>query len=448
MSVLRNIQIGASGLSAAQAALSATSHNVVNASTPGYQRRVSQQVTAQPANAPHGQAGRGAVVLGFRRMGSELVMNQQVISEGDFAEASARESSLATLEPVLDETQLTGPQAAVTAFFDALQRATQDPADPALRRSVATSGANVGKAFARTADAMDRTIDGVELEMDNRIERMNQLSRELAQVNKDIVKNDSPGDLLDQRDRLLKEAGQLVGATASIQDNGTANMLVAGHAVVTESNARTISLTNDKQIAVDVGKGQVIVDAGGELGGLKHGFEVAKGLRQTLDEAATATADALNTAHAAGFDRNGAAGQDLFTYSAADPGSTLAFDDVYEADPDLLAFASDPTAEAGDGGNLATLIAVEEQGVVGGETIADALNSMTHRIANEISTARADAEHGERVLDDLDQIQASLAGVDLDEEAANLMLYQTAYQASAKVVQVNDQLMDTLLELV
>ena len=448
MSVLRNIHIGASGLAAANAGLSATSHNVVNASTPGYQRRIAQQSTAPPASVPYGQAGRGVNVLGFRRMGSDLITNQQIQGEGAYAEASARGSSLAPLEPLLDETQLTGPQAAMTEFFDSLQRATQDPADPALRRSVTTAGANVGKAFERTAKAMDLTLDGQELEMDNRVERMNQLSKELAQVNRDILKNDAPGDLLDQRDRLLKEAGSLVGATASLQPNGTANLLVEGHAVVTNTASRTISLTDDKQIAVDAGKGQVLVDAGGELGGIKHGYEVTLALRESLDTTAQAAADAINAAHAAGFDRNGVSGQPLFSYSAADPAGTLSFDDAFEEDPDLLAFASDPTAEAGDGGNLATLIAVEETGVVGGDTIADALNSLTHTIANEIAVARSDAEHGEMVLDDLDQVQSNLAGVDLDEEAANLMLFQTAYQASAKVVQVNDQLMDTLLELV
>ncbi|MCA9571251.1 MAG: flagellar hook-associated protein FlgK [Myxococcales bacterium] len=448
MSVLRNIQIGASGLTAANAALSATSHNVVNSTTPGYQRRSVQQSTSIPTSVGVGMAGRGVSVTGFKRMGSDLVMQQQVAGEGDYARAMATEGGLAPLEPLLDETQVSGPHSALTAFFDSLQQATQDPSDSSNRRVVTARAKNLGRAFRATSEGFDRTLQGQETEMEGKVDRLNAISTKLAAVNRDIIAQDGPADLLDERDRILKEAGSIIGATADLEPDGTANLLVQGHAIVSGANARTVSLTDDMQVAIDAGKGSVVVDADGELGGLVDAWQITTDLRETLSQTAQAFADAMNAAHAGGFDRNGAAGGDLFTYDAADPAGTLRFSETIDADPDLLAFASDATALAGDGGNLPALSAVEDAGLVGGKSAAEALSGLTREVATHVATARADADTAGMVLDDLDQLQANLAGVDLDEEAANLMMFQTAYQASAKVVQVNDQLLNTLMEMV
>ncbi len=447
MSVLRNIHIGASGLTAANAALSAVSHNVVNATTPGFQRRGVQQSTAAPTLGLGLLAGRGVRVEGFRRMGSDLITRQQVLAEGDLAAATARQDALAPLEPVLDETQLAGPHQAVAAFFDALQQATQDPSDSALRRVVVSRAKGVERSMARTAATFDQTLDGQAEALDARVERLNEVARSLAEVNRNIIAQDAPGDLLDERDRLLKEAGALAGATADIQVDGTANLLLGGHAVVSRADARTVSLTDSFRLAVDAGRGDVEVDAGGEIGGWIDARTTTTALRERLSEAARAFADAINQAHASGYDRNGSPGADLFLYDATDPAGSLTVSAAIDADPDRLAFASDPSAHAGDGGNLDALTAVERQPLVGNATVLEALSTLTGDLASELAAARAETEHGARVLDDLDQIQANLAGVDLDEEAANLLLYQTAYQASAKVVQVNDDLIDTLLEM-
>ena len=58
------------------------------------------------------------------------------------------------------------------------------------------------------------------------------------------------------------------------------------------------------------------------------------------------------------------------------------------------------------------------------------------------------ASHAQNTLvDQATQAQQSLSGVNLDEEAANLLRYQQAYQASGKVIQIASALFQTILDL-
>lgn len=447
MSLLNNIKIGASGLNAASAGLSATSQNVVNSTTPGYQRRNVQQTTQVPTRVPSGIAGRGVTVTGFVRQGSELLTRQQIAGEGDFARSATQQRALQPMESLVDETQVSGPHATTTAFFDALQAATQDPSDAGLRRNVASRAKAVGRSIRTTAEGFESALDAQREGLQGGVDRLNGVARKLADVNRAIVAEDAPADLLDERDRLLKEAGSLVGATADIKHDGTANLLLDGHAVVSGPNPRTVSLTADFTLAVDVGSGTVAVSPGGEVGGLLDAATFTEGLQQTLADTAVALADAINSAHAGGFDASGTAGGNLFTYDAADPAGTLSIELAVDQDPGLLAFAGDASAAVGDADNLALMSDIETQALVGTQTVSASLTSLTTDLASEVARATSDADFGATVLSDLDGLQASLAGVDLDEEAANIMLFQTAYQASAKVVQVNDQLLGTLMEM-
>jgi flagellar hook-associated protein 1 FlgK len=448
MSLLHNITIGASGMNAASAALSATSQNVVNASTPGYHRRRVDLSTRDPSRVPAGIAGRGVSVEGFRRQGSDLLTQQQIGGEGALAQSAAKQKALAPLEGLLDETRLSGPHAATTAFFDAMQAATADPSDAGLRRDVVARARTMTRTFRATADGFDQTLEAQRGGLEARVEGLNDVARKLADVNRDIVAQGQPADLLDERDRLLKEAGRLVGATGDLKHDGTANLLVAGHPVVSGENARTVSLTDDFRLAVDVDNGAIEVEAGGEVGGLVEAMDLTTALRSRLNDTAAALADAVNLANGGGFDAGGNPGGAVLTYTAGDPAATFEVLGAVDDDPGLLAFAGDPSAAAGDSANLEALIAVQDQALVGGDTVVDALSSLTTDVASEVARATSDAEHGARVLADLDGLQASLSGVDLDEEAADLLMFQTAYQASAKVITVNDQLIGSLLEIV
>ncbi len=170
-----------------------------------------------------------------------------------------------------------------------------------------------------------------------------------------------------------------------------------------------------------------------------------EGYAEQLDTFAAGFAEAVNDAQALGFDQDGDPGQPLFVFDPSSPAGSLALADGIGGAQ--LAFAGSPAAAAGDGANLATLLDLEDQPLIDGRTPGDALSALTEAVAGEVAAAGTRAERDRLVLSDLDTLSANLHGIDLDEEASKLMSYQTAYQASAKVLTVANELLGTLLEI-
>ncbi|MBP9655311.1 MAG: flagellar hook-associated protein FlgK, partial [Rhodocyclaceae bacterium] len=68
-------------------------------------------------------------------------------------------------------------------------------------------------------------------------------------------------------------------------------------------------------------------------------------------------------------------------------------------------------------------------------------------VGNKTREIQVTATAQESVVKQAEEAQQSLSGVNLDEEAANLLRYQQAYQASGKMIEIADKLFNTLLEL-
>jgi flagellar hook-associated protein 1 FlgK len=235
--------------------------------------------------------------------------------------------------------------------------------------------------------------------------------------------------------------------------DGQATVFIGGHAVVSGSEARTLDIATDSagvdQITLSAGSGTLTVtdDVGGELGGVIQGRETVRDWLADLDDFATTLAATVNAQHAAGFDANGAAGGAVFTLDASAPAASLAIDPALADDPDLLAVASSATAAAGDSGNLESLLALEDGLDYGGGSGGDALSSLESRVGSDTATASADAEVYADQLSDLDTMRDAVSQVDTDEEAVQLITFQTAYRAAARVLAAGDEMLQTLMSI-
>ena len=121
--------------------------------------------------------------------------------------------------------------------------------------------------------------------------------------------------------------------------------------------------------------------------------------------------------------------------------------DVVMEDPSKLAFSSDPT-EPGNNENLLELSDLQDAELIEGNTsIGDAYNSLVVGVATATSAAMADYEASAVIYQSANNNLMSVAGVNLDEEAANLVVFQQAYSANAKVISTADQLFQELLSI-
>jgi len=182
---------------------------------------------------------------------------------------------------------------------------------------------------------------------------------------------------------------------------------------------------------------------GGNLGGaIQVRDQDIPGLMNQLNTLASQFATAINNAQAQGYDLNGNKGQALFTYNAAGPAASLA---LLTTDPNAIAASSDGTP--GSNGNIANLMAVETQPLPSGLNPTDSYATMVAQSGNLAAQAQADVTASTTSLNQLNDQLGSISGVSINEETTNLLNYQNAFSAAARVVSTVDSLTTDVLNM-
>jgi len=456
VSLLSALNTGLSALNSTSTAIEVLSHNVSNVGTEGYSRQSLDLNTASPVNRSGLFLGRGVNMLGVSRTADSLLGRRLIGQTGHDASASTLRDNLAIVESFFDETQGLSVSEHLEQFYDAMGESTADPSDDGLRMATVASASALADAVNYTAAGLQEAVAGFDEAIGGTVETTNNALIELAAVNESIAASGgASGDLLDRRDQLIEQLAGTLGATASIEPDGQATLLVGGQAVVTEGEARTLSTGTDSAgnatVRVSVGGGFVDVTdyVGGEVGGLVESRELTGGYLDRVNEFAVTFADNFNAAHAAGFDSNGNPGEPLFTYDPADPAKSFAVNSDFEDEPGLLAYAGDASAAAGDALNLQALLDLEGAAIFDGGTRSGAafLSALTGDVGRDAAGAAAAADQSAAALNDLGALREAISGVNLDEEAVRLVEVQSAYQAAARVISTTDEMLQTLIQL-
>ena len=115
--------------------------------------------------------------------------------------------------------------------------------------------------------------------------------------------------------------------------------------------------------------------------------------------------------------------------------------------PDALTVTTGSDGSTGSNGNLANLSALAKQAVSNGMTPTDAYRNLVFQVGSSVSDGTTELDASNTMLQQLQQQQASVSGVSLDEEASNLLLYQRAYQAAAQAISAVDQMLQTVINM-
>ncbi len=456
MGVLDSIAIGRRALNAASAGINVTSQNVANATTPGYSRRRVMQQTTDPLLRGGLWIGTGVNVSGINRASDRLLGVRVVAATGAEAHATTVESALSVAQGYFNESSATGLSEAYAAFFTGLSTLTSDPSDPAKRREVVEDARTLASTVSRTAKGLESSIETADGTIGDLVGAVNSDLAQIASLNASIGKqgaNTGPGDLLDQRDELIRGLGETVGATVDLDADGQATVFIGGVAVVMGKESRTLSVADDSSgltqvfVSSDSGRMRITDSMGGQVGGLVSARGTMDDWLGQLDDFATNLATIVNAQHALGFDASGNPGGDVFSLDATAPSTSLDIDPDLDDDPMLFALAGAATADPGDADNLVSLMALESSATYSGRTGATALSSLTSSVGSEVAAATSDAASLGAQLDDLETQRDAISKVDTDEEAIRLIEFQTAYRAAARVISAGDQMLQSLLAI-
>ncbi|HEY3418642.1 MAG TPA: flagellar hook-associated protein FlgK [Armatimonadota bacterium] len=460
MSILNSIESALGGLMAQQKAMEVTGQNVANVNTPGYHRQEAVLVsrpTVQIGGSLLTEAGtgigNGVDATTVRRYQNLFLQRQLLSSEGQTGRWTAMSDSLQQVEQVIAPGQDIDLSSMLDKFFGAWQTLSDNPEEMNNRLTVRTAAVNLTTALNSMASGLSSTQDQISGTLEMRVTTINSLADRMAELNTQIgvAKSEgrAPNDLQDERDQILEQLTTMAGVSNLSNDDTNGIINIGGRALVQGGTAFHVEWdSTGKQLAWETDGAKVNVQSG-EIAGL---YEVRDSIipsyLQQLDNIASAMSSAVNNLHNNTLNPSGAVTMygtpagNFFTGTTAG-GIAVASNILTDAGN----IASTSTAGApGDGSLAKQIFNLHQQPLVGSLTLNQSVESVIGLIGNATSTASTNLKASQALQTQVVNQLQSETGVSLDEEMTNLLIYQRAYDASARVLTIADQMLQTLIE--
>lgn len=566
--------IALSGLNAARAGLTTTSHNIANANTVGYSRQQVIQEARPSQGGDIGYIGQGVDIQSVQRVYSDFLNTQlqQATSDSSFYQAKAQQIAQVD-STVADDSS--GIASALGDFFSAAQKLSSTPSDLPARQNYLSASSTLASRFNSFNSVLEGLRSSTNMRVKDTVTQLNDMSTQIASLNEKIVavsaqtfNGGPPNDLMDQRDKLISQISEQVQVTKVNMDDGSVNLFLGnGQPLVVSNHASAISTEidpNDSQnLLVGIhqtvnGTDRLITFDGNSLGkGALAGYlsfrdtELAQYQNQ-VGLMAARLGQTVNNIQTAGADLNGIAGNDLFTFgsgtflngisrvapnlnnSTSNPtnvtisnvdlskisgvdyeiniiggvpnyreaGSGAAFtpatyvsagnyydiqdstgaslvsfqlDNASPSDGDSftlmpvreaalnmgvgltkpaeIAAASSSSFSVGDNTSIRAVTALQtsrtlfQENGSAGVSISDAFNQLVSNVGNKTRELESASESRKAILDQAAETRDALSGVNMDEEAATLLKYQQAYQASGRVISLAKEMFEQILQI-
>jgi flagellar hook-associated protein 1 FlgK len=325
------LSVAVSGLKAFQRALDTTSHNIANASTPGYSRQTVNMATNPPQTLGTFSVGTGVSVGSIDRSYDAIVTTQLRTSSSGYSRLSSYAEKAEALNNLFSDTT-TGLSASLQKFVNAIQGVANTPNSTAARQVLLSEA----QGLTTRLQSYDQRLDSLEADVNSRLANeavaITSTAAAIARLNEQIVTaqattGQAPNDLLDARDKAVTELAAHVNVSTVAQGDGAINVFIGtGQSLVLGSNAAAIATQGDPYdptrltLVYQTAGGTVDlrgVLSGGSVGGLMDfRREMLDPARNQLGQIAIGLASAVNAQHREGMDLRGAFGGDLFAVGA------------------------------------------------------------------------------------------------------------------------------------
>jgi len=439
MSLSGSLSIAVQALNADTGALQATNNNIANASTPGYSRQTVILQEAAPTNDNGRSTGNGVVLEGYQSVRDELVQNR--IQEETQAQSSinAQLSSLQEIQPTFTtSTQDIGTK--MSALFSSLSSLSTDPTSSTDREAVLTAGQSLATAFNSTSSVLTAQQSNLNPQVTQDVTQINALTQQIAALNPQLAElkaaGQDGGTLQDQQNQLVLSLSALTNVSVTQTESGETLTTGNGTALVVGSQSFSLQTTTDangmQQVLDKSGVNITSTLSGGDLGGtVQMRDQTIPTLLNQLDTLANQFGTAFNSAQATGTDGNGNPGSQFFTLPTTVAGSAAA---IGVAMTDPMQIAASQGGSLGGNGNITNFTALQTTALPAGQTPTGAYAALVYQVGSLTANATAESGATTASLLQLNDQLSSVSGVSIDQESTNLITYQTAYEAAARVV--------------
>ncbi|MDR7869616.1 MAG: flagellar hook-associated protein FlgK [Tissierellaceae bacterium] len=508
------------GLFAQQTALHTTSHNIANANTKGYTRqRVEMKADFAYNLGGVGQLGTGVKMDSIVRLVDDYVTKQIRNEMGTLERYTAKSEVIDQLEVIFNEPSTTGLNFYLGEMFDSWQELSKNPESLTSKTVVVEKSKALADTINHMADQLqslkDETIGQIEknaMDFNSIVEKLESLNQQILNIS---ITGQVPNDLLDQRDLMLQDLGNIadfktdfdkygrvsikngeidllgdnqdlyeLSVVKDIVDNkdGTFNISISrggnslepsveftvndiddyevGQVIFTKSEVEPLTIDDIKttnEIALDNGI------TSGKIKGNTEALEDISDSLKNLNQFANTMAKAVNAVHTGDDSIIHPGDNDVVNFFKFE-GDKLKVNEEFKDHPDKVLAGKDYNSPEGDGSralaiarlrntkldfNGATLTydsaTMSIDNFAGGTTIEGAYGNIVTNIG--ISKEHSDNKiaNQEVLVGQLEIRRESTSGVSIDEEVSNVIKFQKAYEANARVISVLAEMLDVLI---
>jgi flagellar hook-associated protein 1 FlgK len=453
-----------------QKSLEVVGNNISNVNTPGYSRQSTTLSTYPAVNFGDFFVGQGVKVSDVRRDHDVFVTNQLRDKVVDFGLYNGQTQSLKELERIFNITE-ENIATDVDRFFDSWQELSASPSDLVLRDIVIQRGELLSTNFNNTTNSLLTVKENINDAIVSKVSALNSKIEELASLNQAIfnieIRGQTANSARDKRDTLAKDLATSLGAESYESPNGMLSVnLPGGLPLVQGTQAMTIEAVSsgaDVNLVLHAG-GVTRAINGSHLGGEFKGLldmrdNYIPKLQNDLDRLAYEISSQVNFQHAAGVGLDDSTGLNFFSGPAAvstTPPPPLPADyanaarnmSVVLTDSNQVAAGISSPVAPGDNRNALTIANIGETYSIDG---VDDFNSyygkMTSSVGIRTNQNQLNLEGSQDAVIQLENMRDGLAGVSLEEEMIDLIIFQRGFESSAKFLSTIDEMMGVLIDI-
>ncbi|MCX7875621.1 MAG: flagellar hook-associated protein FlgK [Melioribacteraceae bacterium] len=464
MGIGRLLDISVRTMSTYQRAIDVAAQNISNAGNPEYTR---QKVLFANEVGEQGK-GIGVKIQDVMRIRNDILDSQLRKYQSTYSDSEKRSEVLKQIEAIISEPSANGLNTFITEFFNSWDSLASNPNSQQLRLTVIQKAQALSTRFKDTIDGFNEIQYMLQQDAYVQVNNINSYLKEIYQLNQKVYDAEARGtkanELKDQRDALIDKLSKIVNITVQKTENGSVSVNVGGIFGADQTNfnefevkmldgqLRLVAKNDSKTFAfVNAGEFYAVTDLfSNKINSYKAAYEnLAKNF-----------VEQVNSLHIQGYTLpiSGSSQTNIPFFGELNSGGQIvnAFVDgeikinsAILSDPRYIAVSS----VAGYEGDNSIAIKIAELSKakipeLGNQTFAENYTSIINTIAQEKVKSDNSIVSNELVVQNLKNQKQSYSGVSLDEEMTNVMKYQRSYEASAKLIKIADEILETIVNLI
>jgi flagellar hook-associated protein 1 FlgK len=466
----------ASALDVFQRVLDVVQNNVTNASTPGYARQ-SLTLNALPFDPGAGVLGgvSAGEIQSARNEFAEQNVRQQFAAQGTLEQKS---QSLSGVELNFNVSSDSGLSGALNALFQSFSSWSVTPDSGASRQAVIDNARQVAQAFQQASANLSKSSSDIDQQLQQTVTDINGLASQLRDYNVMRLNGNRNDPGLDaQIHSTLEQLSQFADITATTQPDGSVTVLLGGQTpLVIGGNQYNIGLSvstpasapatiaggnpparildpHGADITANISQGQLagLLDVRNNLLPSLNGGAYQQG---DLNLLAQSVADRVNQILTSGHISDGpppVPGVPLFSYNPSSPSGiarTLTLNSSITPGQLAAIDPGPPSVSNGIGLQLSNLASPQSAAdEVNGFSYTGFYGTMATRVGRESSDAQNQLTVQQQLVAQARNLRSQASGVSLNDEAAQMVEFQRAYDANARMVTVLNQITQTTINM-